>query len=113
MSQPVSEPNRARGGAVVLVGSAAVVLGAVSLEVLAGQAANSPVSRWAALVPLTWPQPARVAWWLGIAGAAAGYRWSLRQVGLPARAVADVITVAPFVAFAAGIALGASWSTWH
>jgi hypothetical protein len=93
--------------------SAGLVLGAVTLEVLAGQAANSPVSRWAVLVPLTWPQPARVGWWLGIAGAAGAYRWSLRQIGLPARRITDVATVVPFPAFAAGVALGASWSTWH
>lgn len=101
-----------------LVGTAlacALLVGlAVALEVVAGGAANSPVPAWAEkAVPLAWPQPLRVAWWLGVAAAAYGFRASLRRLGLRQRPVVVVLSVAPFVVFAVGVALGASWATWH
>jgi hypothetical protein len=86
---------------------------AVALEVAGGANANSTVRGWAHLVPLGWPQWLRVAWWLGVGGAAATFRVGLRRVGMPTRRLVDAATIAPFLAFAVGIALGADWATWH
>lgn len=87
---------------------------AVVLEVVGGAGANSPAPAWAdRLVPLTWPTGARVAWWLAVALAAGGYRVLLGRAGLAPNAWVTVLTVAPFVVFAAGIAAGADWATWH
>lgn len=91
----------------------AFVLVAVALEVLAGMGANSPVPAWSEAVPLAWPPPARVAWWVAVAGAAGAYRWFLARAGVPQRRAVTVVTVAPFLVFATGIALGADWATWH
>lgn len=45
----------------------AFVLAAVALEVVSGLNANSRVPAWAdQAVPLAWPRPARVAWWLAV-----------------------------------------------
>jgi hypothetical protein len=96
-----------------LPGAALFVIAAVVLEVTGGANANSPVPSWAHLVPLGWPQWVRVVWWLSVAGAAAVFRVGLRRFGMPARRLGDVVAVAPFLAFAAGIALGADWATWH
>lgn len=87
--------------------------GAVVLEVVSSGAANSPVPGWAEWVPLAWPPALRVTWWLAVAAAAAGFRWSLGRLGLQPSRVVTVLTVGPFVVFAAGIAVGASWATWH
>ncbi|MGH9137707.1 MAG: hypothetical protein ACRD0G_11755 [Acidimicrobiales bacterium] len=109
---PVSAP-----GAWVLavgLGGLAFVLAAVALEVLSGQYANSAVPAWADdAVPLAWPAPLRVLWWLSVAAAAGGFRWSLHRIGLRPNPVVTVLTVGPFVVFAAGIAAGADWATWH
>lgn len=49
---------------------AGFVAAAVLLEVIGGQNANSPDPSWAErVVPLGWPQPVRVLWWLLIAAA--------------------------------------------
>ncbi|MGH9010756.1 MAG: hypothetical protein ACRDYF_13045 [Acidimicrobiia bacterium] len=48
-----------------------------------------------------------------MAGAAVIYHRSLRRAGMGRRPVMVMITVAPFVLFAAGIAVGADWATWH
>ena len=96
-----------------LPGSALFVVAAVVLEVTGGASANSPVPSWAHVVPLGWPQWVRVLWWLGVAAAAATFRLGLRRIGMPTRRVGDAIAVAPFLAFAAGVALGADWATWH
>jgi hypothetical protein len=104
------------GGRAVLTALAAAgfVVLAVVLEAVSGAWANSPAPGWAEwLVPLAWPQPLRVAWWLTVAGAAATYHRSLRRAGLSRRPVTVVITVAPFLVFAAGVATGADWATWH
>lgn len=91
-----------------------LVVGAVALEVLAGMSANSPVPVWAErVVPLAWPAPARVAWWLGVAGAALVFRVALHRLGFRQHRVVVLLSVAPFVAFAIGIGLGADWATWH
>lgn len=96
------------------LGCAAFVVAAVAAEILGGLGANSPVPAWAdGLVPLSWPAPARVAWWLGVAGAAGGFRAFLARLGHPQRAWVVALSVAPFVAFAVGIAVGADWATWH
>jgi hypothetical protein len=100
---------------VLLIGFGGIVLtlGAVILEVISGQYANSAVPGWARWVPLAWPQPLRVAWWLAVAAGAAGFRWSLQRLGLRPSRVVTVCTVVPFLAFAAGIGTGADWATWH
>lgn len=96
------------------VGAGAFVLAAVAAEVLGGLGANSPVPAWAErVVPLAWPPAARVAWWLLVAAAAVAYRLLLGRAGFPQRRAVIVLSVAPFVVFAAGIAVGASWATWH
>ena len=96
------------------VGCAAFVLLAVAVEVASGQAANSESPDWLyGLVPLTWPQSARVGWWLLVAAAAAGHRYFLVRAGLGTGRWLGGLLAAPFVLFAAGIAAGASWSTWH
>lgn len=90
------------------------VVGAVVLEALGGSAANSPAPEWAeGLMPITWSPPARVAWWLAVATAAGAYRILLGRAGAQPNRWVTVLTVAPFVTFAAGIALGADWATWH
>lgn len=108
-------PIHAVGRSVLIaVGCAAFVLLAVALEVVSGQAANSESSSRAyGLVPLTWPQPVRVTWWLLVAAAAAGHRYHLVRAGLGQGRWLGVLLAAPFVVFATGIAFGASWSTWH
>ncbi len=105
-------PTGKRDG-VVFIGSLLFVTAAIVLEVLAGEGAASSTSGAPWFVPLTWPQPVRVAWWLAVGGSAAAFRISLRRLGLPARRSADAATVAPFLLFAGGIAFGADWATWH
>lgn len=87
---------------------------AVALEFIGGQYANSRVpdaAEW--LVPLAWPQAARVVWWLGVASAAAAFRYAERQAGIRRHPLVILASVAPFAIFAVGIAVGASFSTWH
>lgn len=87
---------------------------AVASEVVAGAAANSPVPPWAEhVVPLAWPRPLRALWWVAVAVAAFGFRASLHRLGFRQRPFVVVVSVAPFVVFALGVALGASWATWH
>jgi hypothetical protein len=90
------------------------VLVAVAAEVVAAEYSDSPVPAWTLRVfPLAWPQPVRVAWWLIVAAAALTSRLLLARLALrPQRWVSGVI-VAPFLIFAAGVALGADWATWH
>lgn len=95
------------------LGGLAFTVGAVILEVISGQNANSAVPGWARWVPLAWPQPLRVAWWLAVAAGAAGFRWSLQRLGLRPSRVVTVCTVVPFLVFAAGVGVGADWATWH
>lgn len=93
--------------------SALLVFAAIVLEVAAGETANSALPAWAHLVPLAWPQWARVLWWLGVAAAAATFRAGLHRIGMRTRRLGDVVAVGPFLVFAAGIAMGADWATWH
>lgn len=88
-------------------------MGAVALEVVSSSYANSAAPSWAHRVPLAWTQPPRVLWWLAVAAGAAGFRWSLGRLGLRTSRVVTALTVGPFVAFAAGVAIGADWATWH
>lgn len=110
MPAPAGHPGRDGG---VFVGSLLFVATAIVLEVLAGEGAASSTSGAPRFVPLAWPQPVRVAWWLAVAGSATAFRMSLRGLGLPARRNSDVATVAPFPVFAGGIAFGADWATSH
>ncbi|CAN5686609.1 hypothetical protein BH20ACT2_BH20ACT2_26190 [soil metagenome] len=96
-----------------LVGGLLFTLGAVTIEVVSSSYANSSVPDWAEWVPLAWPQPLRVLWWLAVAAAAAAFRWSLARVGLRPSRVVTALTVIPFVVFAVGIGAGADWATWH
>lgn len=87
---------------------------AVVLEVVGGQYSNSPVDGVAAtLHPLSWPQAGRVAWWLLVAAAAGAFRYGEWRAGIRRSPVIIGLSVIPFVIFAVGIALGASFSTWH
>jgi nitroreductase len=91
-----------------------LVLVAIGLEIIAGQGGNSPAeARYARFVPLGWPQPARVAWWVMIAGAAAGHRLLLDDRQGWRRRVLAAAAATPFAVFAVGVGVGASWSTWH
>lgn len=106
--------SEARRAVLAAAGCAVFVFAAVAVEVLAGTAANSPAPRWAdGLVPLAWPPVARVVWWLVVAAAALAYRLALARIGLRPNSVVTGLLVAPFVAFALGIAVGAEWATWH
>lgn len=96
-----------------VVVSFAFVVGAVVLEVIGGLHANSAVPDWAELVPIAWPTPARVLWWLTVATAAGIFRLGLHRLGFRQRPFVVVASVGPFVVFAIGIASGSSWSTWH
>lgn len=93
--------------------SAAFVLGAIVVEMLAGAGANSPVPAWSGLFPLSWPQAARVVWWCAVAAAAGAFRLALLRLGIRQHPLVVVLSVAPFLIFAGGIATGASWATWH
>jgi hypothetical protein len=42
-----------------------------------------------------------------------GFRFLLGRAGMPQRRLVVVLSVAPFVLFAAGVAAGADWATWH
>lgn len=95
------------------LGGAPFTVGAVILEAISGQYANSPTPDWAHWVPLAWPQPLRVVWWLVVAVTASAFRWSLHHVGLRPNPVVTVCIVAPFLVFAAGVGVGADWATWH
>jgi hypothetical protein len=54
-----------------------------------------------------------VGWWLLVAGAAAGHRTLLQGTrGARPRVMAG-LAASPFVVFAAGVAVGAEWATWH
>lgn len=111
------EDNRVLARRNALVGAAlsgGFVLVAVAFEVVGGLGANSPAPAWAErVVPLAWPQPARVGWWLAVAGAAAAFRVLLGRAGFPQRRAVTVISVVPFLLFAFGVATGADWATWH
>jgi len=96
------------------LGCALFVVLAVVAEVVSGSAANSPAPSWVdEVAPLGWPQPLRVVWWLSVAGAALGFRASLHSLGFRQRPAVVVLSVAPFIVFAAGVALGAEWAIWH
>lgn len=100
--------------ALIAVASVVFIVAAVVLEVVTGSAANSPVPQWAERVaPIAWPQPARVVWWLGVAGAALSFRVALQRLGFRQRKLVVLLSVGPFVVFAAGVVIGADWATWH
>lgn len=111
LSRRTPGEGRLFGAAVLCAG---FVVAAVLLEVVGGQNANSPHPSWAErVVPLAWPQPVRVLWWLLIAAAAGAYRTLLHRAGFPQRRAVTFVIIVPFVLFAAGIATGAEWATWH
>ncbi len=71
-SPPVPpQGRRDRSGlvGVVLIGSLLFAVTAIVLEVLAGEGAASSTSAAPWFVPLTWPPPVRVVWWLAVAEA--------------------------------------------
>ena len=90
-----------------------VVLGAIALEIVAGEAAADPTSRSHAWVPLAWPSPLRAVYWVGIGAMAVGHRIGLARLGSAPRLPVTLAISAPFVVFAAGITVGAPWATWH
>jgi hypothetical protein len=97
----------------VAVTSGGFVAVAVAVEVLGGSFANSSVPDWADVAPTTWPGGLRSAWWTAVAAAAGACRLALHRIGLPQRPVIVAASVLPFLVFAAGIAAGADWATWH
>lgn len=97
----------------VVLASFAFVIAAIVLEVIGGLHANSTVPEWAELVPIAWPAPLRVLWWLTVASAAGLFRLGLHRLGFRQRPLVVLTSIIPFVAFAIGIATGSSWSTWH
>lgn len=100
--------------ALVAVASFVFIIAAVGLEVATGSSANSPVPGWTErLAPIAWPQPARVLWWLVVAGAALAFQRALERLGFRQRRVVVLLSVGPFVAFAFGVAIAADWATWH
>jgi hypothetical protein len=93
---------------------AAFVAVAIAAEVIGGLYANSSAPALSERVfPITWPRPARVAWWLAVGAAALGYRLILHRIGIRQRAWVAFVSVAPFVVFAVGVAVGADWARWH
>jgi hypothetical protein len=103
--------RRALFGALAAAG---FVVFAFAVEVLGGLGANSPAPAWAEwVVPIAWPQGLRVVWWLAVASAAGAYRLLLARAGFRQRPFVVVLTVAPFLVFAIGVASGAPWATWH
>ncbi|MGH9176974.1 MAG: hypothetical protein ACRD0N_00265 [Acidimicrobiales bacterium] len=110
---PQRDRTAARLGWAAL-GCATLVVSAIVLEVVGGTAANSPApGRARYVVPLAWPAAWRVVWWLAVAAAALGLRVALHRLGFRQRRLIVTASVAPFVVFAAGIAAGADWATWH
>lgn len=96
------------------LGCALFVAAAIGLEVLGGQYANSEVPSWAeTLVPIAWPGPLRVAWWLAVSAAAFGYRAAESRAGIRRHPVTVGLSIAPFAIFAVGVAFEAPWATWH
>ena len=106
-------PPRAGLWLIAVFGGAAFVVLAIVLELIGGTYANSPVPTWAEIVPIVWPPALRVVWWLAVAAAAGLFRLGLDRLGIPQRPLIVVASVVPFVVFAAGIAVGADFSTWH
>lgn len=111
----VRDREGSTGGRALLVGLGCFVFAgsAVALEVAGSLWANSDVPDWAGLAPLAWPRAARVALWSTVAAAAFLYRRSLSRAGLPSHPAMTILTVAPFLVYAVGIAAGAEWATWH
>jgi hypothetical protein len=111
----VAQADEVRDGRLVLLGLGCLAFVAVAVvtELVSSLWANSEVPRWAELAPIAWPPAARAAWWSAVALAALTYRISLARVGLAQRRSVTVLSVVPFAAFAAGIALGVDWATWH
>lgn len=84
------------------------------LEVVGSMGANSEVPDWTrGLLPVARPRLVRVGWWLAVALAAGGYRILLARAGLPQSPWVTAASMTLFVLFAAGIAAGAEWATWH
>lgn len=100
--------------AMLALASFLFILAAVVVEVVTSAGANSSVPAWAKwVVPIGWPPAVRVVWWLVVVAAALAFRLALSRLGFRQRRIVVVLSVAPFVVFAAGIAFGADWSTWH
>lgn len=78
-----------------------------------GRSPIRPVPAWAHIVPIAWPTAGRVAWWVTVACAAGLFRLAAQRLGHRQRPVVVVASVVPFLVFAAGIAIGAEWATWH
>lgn len=96
-----------------LAGGAVTML-AVVLEFLGSFLGDSPSTGYPGwLVPIAWPTPVRVVWWLvATVGAVAASRGTAYATGRP-RHLRTVAVAAPFLLFAVGVATGATWATWH
>jgi hypothetical protein len=93
---------------------AGVTLLAVVLEFLGSLVGDSPSTSYPGwLVAFAWPMPVRVAWWASAtAGAVASIRGLAYATGRPLL-VRTILVASPFALFTIGIAMGASWATWH
>lgn len=113
-SSRLAEPAHPGRWLLAAAACAVFVVAAVVVEMVAGAATATfepPwVLRW---VPLAWPQPVRVLWWLLVAGAAGGHRWLLDRSAGRQRWWLVALYAAPFAAFAGGVAAGAQWATFH
>lgn len=87
---------------------------AVALELLGSLFGDAPSTAYPAwLVPIAWPTALRVSWWLLAAAGAAAAAYGLgRAAGRPRR-LGPLVMASPFLLFAGGVAVGASWATWH
>lgn len=86
---------------------------AVVLEVRGSLSIGGSASTASWLVVQGWPQWLRAIWWaVATAGVLAAQRGMGRALGRPRR-IATAVAVAPFAVFTLGVALGASWATWH
>lgn len=109
------DDSTARKALLGALAAAGFVVVAFVLEVVGGLGANSPAPAWAEL-----GRPSGLA--AGTAGAVVGgrrrrcrrlERLLLARAGIRQRPVVVALTVVPFLVFAAGIATGGSWATWH
>ena len=101
---------------------AGFVLLAVVLEFLGGNGGTAAVvglhqtseHTWRDFVPSAWPEAPRVIWWLAVAGATAGYRLHADRMQHRApRAWLAVVSAAPFLVFAGGVATSMGWATFR
>jgi hypothetical protein len=109
------QPGTTRVPAWALLGAAGA-LSAVGLEVTASLLGQGVDTRWPGwLTPIAWPTPLCVAVGLAAAAGAGAATVGLDRAGVLGRSarLAGAGATVLFAAFAAGVAAGAAWATWH